>query len=106
MLQKFGKDNFPLAKYIVEVNNNISHPTYVLEDTVYRISNGLPDSDPAALKSSVKVLSKQEWPPCEDFKLDESQFEAFRAALTKQMVVIQGPPGKIEFAQTFLFAIH
>lgn len=96
MLQEFGKNNFPLEKYIVDVDKNISPPTYLTEDSVYVISNGLGEADPKAKISIVEVLSKQQWPPCTDFNLDESQFDAFRAALTKQMVVIQGPPGKIE----------
>lgn len=56
----------------------------------------MPEEDPEAKISPVDVLSPV-WPPREEFKLDESQYEAFRAALTKQMVVIQGPPGKLIF---------
>lgn len=94
MLQSFGNDNFPLAKYIVNVDKDISAPSYLTEDSVFLISNGLPESDPNRKIIPVDMLSHQEWPPREDFHLDESQFTAFRAALTKQMVVIQGPPGK------------
>lgn len=93
VLQKFGEGNFPLSKYIVDVNKDISPPSYLANGTVYEISNGLPESDPEAETFSVDVLNKDEWPPREEFHLDESQYEAFRAALTKQMVVIQGPPG-------------
>ncbi|KAJ6634627.1 NFX1-type zinc finger-containing protein 1, partial [Pseudolycoriella hygida] len=93
VLQEFGKNNFPLEKYIVDVDKNISPPSYLTNETVYVISNGLPDNDPDAKMSAVDVLSNRQWPPREDFKLDESQYEAFRAALTKQMVTIQGPPG-------------
>lgn len=94
MLQEFNADNFPLEKYIVDVEKVISAPSYLPMNKTYRLSNGLAATDPAAKSSLVKMLSEQEWPPCTDFKLDESQFEAFRAALTKQMVIIQGPPGK------------
>ena len=95
VLQSFGNDNFPLEKYIVNVDKDISPPSYLTEDSVFLISNGLPESDPNRKILPVEMLSNQEWPPREDFHLDESQFEAFRAALTKQMVVIQGPPGKL-----------
>lgn len=95
MLQDFGKDNFPLAKYIVDVDKDISPPSYLHNASEYIISNGLLDSDPDVKWSLVDMMSDQQWPPREDFKLDESQFEAFRAALTKQIVVIQGPPGKL-----------
>lgn len=94
VLQEFGKDNFPLEKYIVDVNKVISPPSYLNNQSVYVLSNGLPQTDPDAKISVVEVLSDHEWPPRDDFKLDESQFAAYRAALTKQMVVIQGPPGK------------
>lgn len=95
MLQTFGKDNFPLEKYIVDVNKDISPPSYLTNGSAYIISNGLPDTDPETKTSLVEIMSNQPWPPREDFNLDESQYEAFRAALTKQMVVIQGPPGKL-----------
>lgn len=94
VLQDFGVDNFPLEKYIVNVDKIISPPSYLSEDSCYIISNGLPNTDPEAKVSPVDMLSAR-WPPREDFNLDESQYEAFRAALTKQMVVIQGPPGKL-----------
>jgi hypothetical protein len=42
---------------------------------------------------SVNILNENLWPNKQVFGFDDSQFEAFRAALTKQMVVIQGPPG-------------
>lgn len=108
MLQDFGKDNFPLEKYIVDVDKNITPPSYLTDDTFYEISNGLTSTDPDIDVNSdsdtgidpktkmlpVNVLSQQ-WPPPEDLQFDESQYEAFRAALTKQMVVIQGPPGEL-----------
>lgn len=94
MLQNFHINNFPLERYIVEVNRYILPPKYLPYNAVYEISNGLPDIENRML--SVEVLDEQQWPPREDFNLDESQFEAFRAALTKQLVVIQGPPGKID----------
>lgn len=62
---------------------------------MYQIPNGLTESD--AKNLPVQILRRQEWPTCTDFNLDESQFEAFQAALTKQMVIIQGPPGTYSF---------
>ncbi len=41
---------------------------------------------------AVQVLN--EWPNRMYFGLDESQFDALKAALTKQFVIIQGPPGE------------
>lgn len=94
VLQEFGTENFPLEKYIVSVDKDITPPSYLTNDSAYVISNGLPETDPEAKMSLVEVMNDREWPPRADFNLDESQYDAFRAALTKQMVVIQGPPGK------------
>lgn len=105
VLQKFGKDNFPLEKYIVDVNRDISPPTYLRNNSVYKIPIYSPFDDTKAGMLAVDILNNQEWPPREDFKLDESQYEAFRAALTKQLAVIQGPPGKIELRKIIDFII-
>lgn len=99
MLQGFGERNFPLEKYIVDVNKTISPPSHLLWKDEYRLSNGLPATDPEAERWLVEMLCKQGWPSYDDFKLNESQYAAFRAALTKQLVVIQGPPGKIGFGK-------
>lgn len=99
VLQEFGKDNFPLERYIVHVNRDISPPSYLPKDAVYEISNGLSAIIPAANTHSVKILDFQQWPSREQLQLDESQYEAFRAALTKQIVIIQGPPGAFNNTQ-------
>lgn len=96
-MQDFNKDNFPLERYIVNVDKNILSPSYLTEASTFKISNGLPKKHPDAKLLSVKMLGDQQWPPRDDFRLDESQYAAFRAALTKQMVIIQGPPGKYDF---------
>lgn len=106
VLQEFSNDNFPLKRYIVDVNNDILPPSYLSENSVYQISNGLPDTDAEAKISSVKVLNQQQWPPREEFQLDESQYEAFRAALTKQLAIIQGPPGGFFFFFLMILLIN
>lgn len=95
VLQIFAKNNFPLEKYIVDVNRDISPPSYLRNNSVYEFPIHLPDDLEEGMLT-VDILDDQQWPPREDFKFDESQYEAFRAALTKQLAVIQGPPGKIE----------
>jgi superfamily II DNA or RNA helicase len=40
-----------------------------------------------------KILEADTWPDAEQLGLDSSQFRALQAALTKELVVIQGPPG-------------
>lgn len=90
MLQQFNKDNFPFERYIVDLNKEILPPPYISEERVYDISVDLTGAE--SEKIPVQILRK-EWPSCVDLNMDESQYEAFQAALTKQMVVIQGPPG-------------
>lgn len=105
VMQGFGEGNFPLEKYIVAVDKIISPPTYLTDDSVYVIGNGLPEDDPKAKISVVDMLGSRQWPPRDDFNFDESQYEAFRAALTKQMVIIQGPPGKF-ICTILIFHLH
>lgn len=57
---------------------------------MYRLTNGL--SGQKANSFFVKICEKA-WPSHKHFGLNQSQFEALRAALTKQLVIIQGPPG-------------
>lgn len=40
-----------------------------------------------------KVLQPDTWPTKEELKFNESQYEAYRLALTHEFAVIQGPPG-------------
>lgn len=68
----------------------------MVRKNVYRLSNGLAEADRGVRLFNVAVLTKHHWPSHHDFRLNESQFEAFRAALTKQLVIIQGPPGNDE----------
>lgn len=95
MLKSFNIDNFPLQQYILYVNDEgtrPTHPSYVNEESNFMIPNGFIDDDYDDVK--VELLSNH-WPDKEDLNMDESQYDAFRAALTKKMVVIQGPPGNL-----------
>lgn len=94
MLKKFRKGNFPVEKYIVDVNRDIARPSYLTKDSVYRISNGFSNTYPKANTFEVKMTENPIWPPCQVLNFEESQYEAFCEALKKQLVVIQGPPGK------------
>lgn len=86
-----------MTKHIINVDKGVSAPSYLYRTKVYRLSNGLAASDPQLRTFDVRVLNKNHWPPGvhHHLGLDESQYEAFRAALTKQLAIIQAPPGKI-----------
>lgn len=132
ILQSFTAKSFPLKKYIVDVELDVSPPLYLSKETRYdlrdltcplvklpdikieyseekdhknrapinthNILDGLPKSKYCPEKSapckSVKIMDSLSWPDKDLFGLDESQFDALKAALTKQLTVIQGPPGE------------
>lgn len=73
VLQWFDENNFPLRKYIIDVQTEVVRVSYL----------GEPAED--------------SWTAADVFGLDESQVEAFRAAVTKELVIIQGPPGNLNF---------
>ncbi|KAI5738736.1 hypothetical protein M8J77_010544 [Diaphorina citri] len=81
-LKKFNEDNFPLVRYIVEVNRNIQPPAYLLQDSYMEIGN-----------FNFNVLDDFAWPSAEKLSLDEFQYEALKSALTKEFAIMQGPPG-------------
>ncbi|KAF6028545.1 ZNFX1 [Bugula neritina] len=46
-----------------------------------------------SLTSPVPLQNFDEWPRAEEMGFNQSQYEAYKTALTKEFVVIQGPPG-------------
>nr|CAD7575431.1 unnamed protein product [Timema californicum] len=82
-LQKMDEDIFPMSEYIVEVQPESYRPKYFTNENVRYDLNG----------HIFPVLDERAWPRASQLKLDESQFQAFKSALTKEFVVIQGPPG-------------
>lgn len=52
-------------------------------------------ADPQNKKSLPQFhsLDRQAWPSMERLGLDESQMQAFQLAITKELAIIQGPPG-------------
>ena len=40
------------------------------------------------------LLDSSSWPSASEFGMDDSQYNAFHAALTTELSIIQGPPGK------------
>lgn len=70
------------------------------ESIVRNILGNLPkptyDARIANQCKSVDIASDQ-WPDRHLLGLDESQFAAFKAAITQQLAIIQGPPGNLLF---------
>jgi hypothetical protein len=74
--------HFPMRRYIVEAQREGEPPAYLMTDpgVKYTMEPGF----------SFPVLALDLWPSAEELGLDDSQYQAFRFALTKEFVVIQG----------------
>ncbi|XP_063233033.1 NFX1-type zinc finger-containing protein 1-like isoform X1 [Bacillus rossius redtenbacheri] len=88
-LQNMTENSFPMSQYIVQVQPRSAPPAYLrARHPVYEVGG-----------YRFPVLDEQLWPSSSQLKLDDSQYRAFKSALTKEFVVIQGPPGT---GKTFL----
>lgn len=99
-LQEIQEEDIPFQKYIVECDAQVKEPSYLTVDTTYNFAplteDPLADEERAPdglRRQSVPVLDHNQWPSMETLGLDESQMEALRLALTKELAIIQGPPG-------------
>ncbi|XP_037051302.1 NFX1-type zinc finger-containing protein 1-like isoform X2 [Bradysia coprophila] len=92
--QNLNLSTFPLAKYIVSACNNVEPPPSLVEQRF----------DDGDVATTIRLCFQQRyfavhpfvsrtWPLDATIGLDANQFDAFKAALTKQFVIIQGPPG-------------
>lgn len=84
-LKNINSHNFPMEKYIISACNKIDHPSYIelIPGKNYSIDGS----------NKFQVLLSDQWPSKEQLKLDDMQYRAFKAALTQEFTVIQGPPG-------------
>lgn len=87
-LKSLNQKNFPMKDFIVDVNTVPSPPDYVFNKLVYKLST-----------FKVSLLEEDKWPTPDELKLNPSQHQAFKSALTNKFAVIQGPPGT---GKTFL----
>ncbi|XP_067947239.1 NFX1-type zinc finger-containing protein 1-like [Watersipora subatra] len=88
-IQELSESEFAFAKHIVRVETDVAPPAYTSMEMLYRFI--------AADKEVTKLVSVfrncKNWPSAEELGFNESQFEAYKMALTKEFAVIQGPPG-------------
>lgn len=86
--QTLDLNKFPLEKYIVRACTDVEPPPAFLDlEQEQRIVLPIRQE-----RYTIDPFIAQAW-PIDDLGLDANQFEAFRAALSKQFVIIQGPPG-------------
>lgn len=80
------------SRYIVECSTEVHPPAYLQRIDVYDLSSvAHPDHKDVILP--FHCLEARAWPSMEKLGLDESQMRAFQLALTKELTIIQGPPG-------------
>ncbi|KAL8795459.1 MAG: hypothetical protein Q9195_002048 [Heterodermia aff. obscurata] len=88
-LQKLAKESFPLAKYIVDLDDNVQPPRYLIDHPVKDLSSVFKEGNDDF--QNVDILDA--WPGNTSSDLDSSQIEALQRMLTKQLAIVQGPPG-------------
>lgn len=70
-----------MAKFIVEASSDVQAPRYLLQNRhLLNIGNLAPFSP----------LHDRNLPSCEQLKLDEKQYQAFKACLTREFAIVQG----------------
>ncbi|KAL8862093.1 MAG: hypothetical protein Q9178_001548 [Gyalolechia marmorata] len=89
-LQKIATESFPLAEYIVGVEREPRPPHYVEQQPFSDMSSIFQAS--SGRHTHADILNG-EWPHETTSDLDASQLEALRRILTKELAIIQGPPG-------------
>lgn len=83
----------------MECNGDVHPPAYLERGDVYNLSC-IADSQHKQSLPPFHSLNKEAWPRKERLGLDDSQMEAFQLALTKELAIIQGPPGTGEILRT------
>lgn len=70
-----------MAKFIVDASSDVKAPRYLLQNRhLLNIGNCAPFSP----------LHGHNWPSCGQLKLDEKQYQAFKACLTREFAIVQG----------------
>uniref|UniRef100_A0AC34F2L1 NF-X1-type domain-containing protein n=1 Tax=Panagrolaimus sp. ES5 TaxID=591445 RepID=A0AC34F2L1_9BILA len=93
-LQGFNPEKpIPFSKYFVQLNTQTQRPAYLKNENCFDFSPVLTEEAYSELLSTKFHPSDLSKLNCELFGMNESQFEAFKHALTSDLAVIQGPPG-------------
>lgn len=84
--------HFP--RYIVECNKDVKPPAYLRRNDKYNLQCiADPERKNKARPLAFHCLREAHWPKKEELELDDSQMKALELALTKELAIIQGPPG-------------
>lgn len=96
-LQEMNVQDVPFQKYIVSCERDVGAPRYLNADVKYDFSCLFNKDISSTTEKKINVLNPRDWPSKEILGFDESQIEALRLALTKELAIIQGPPGTGEY---------
>ncbi|RNA29469.1 NFX1-type zinc finger-containing 1, partial [Brachionus plicatilis] len=102
-----GEDNFPFKENLVYCQNAMMPlPKYLKEASVdftvlvdRKKKIQMNKNDPRNNPVKCYISNPASWPSAEQMRLDKSQYEAVKLALTNKLALIQGPPGT---GKTFL----
>lgn len=83
VLQDMDELNFPMKKYIVYSEKNISFPAYLKNKNSTFTINAI----------QFDILQDTQWPSPKVLNMDVNQYNAFKGALLNEFAMIQGPPG-------------
>lgn len=87
--------HFP--RYIVECSKDVQPSAYLRRNDKYNLQC---IANPAGKRlRPFHCLREANWPKMEELGLDDSQMKALQLALTKELAIIQGPPGTGETLQ-------
>ena len=90
---------FPLSNYLVDVEQEVRPPRYV-EQQPFKDMSAVSQSG-SGTYTHVDILDG-EWPNDATSDLDASQLAALRRILTKELAIVQGPPGTGTLNRRFL----
>ncbi|PSN40870.1 hypothetical protein C0J52_20558 [Blattella germanica] len=86
-LKELNEHEFPMKRYIVEAQRKRLQPLYLIGAATF-------DNLQYSIMPDLKIdIIREVWPSHQVMGLDESQYKAFKLALTSDLAVIQGPPG-------------
>ncbi|XP_014216288.1 NFX1-type zinc finger-containing protein 1-like [Copidosoma floridanum] len=87
-MQNISAENFPMEAYLIRAEVNVQVPAYLQHQPVLRFKD-----------HRLPVGPDEPWPTAKQLDMDESQYKAFKSAITQEFAIVQGPPGT---GKTFL----
>ncbi|KAK7551475.1 hypothetical protein IWX49DRAFT_534115 [Phyllosticta citricarpa] len=86
-LQKLMREPFPMQEHLVDVNQAVAAPRYVMESPFMDLKAAF------AAESTERINILDDWREDLPTELDKTQLQSLRRILTKRLAIVQGPPG-------------